>query len=201
MNTIEFERKVRVDENLNEFLKGHGELFSQKEFTDVYFDNASHQLTVNSIWLRKRGEEWECKVREGIRNDLTDVYREISEEDEICRLLSDLFDEDFCFLESAIEACGLFPFIAITTNRSKYKAENVIVDVDLATCEGEIYAVAELELIGAELDEEKACETIDGICREFGLEPPLENDSKLTFFLKHLDPDHYNVLKRHGSIR
>lgn len=198
---IEFERKVRVDESLKEFLKTKAELFSQKEFTDVYFDNASHQLTVNSIWLRKRGNEWECKVRESVRGDLTDVYREISEETEICRLLSDFFDEDFYSLESAIEACGLFPFIAITTNRSKYKFGNLIIDVDLATCEGELYTIAEIESMGSSVDEDEACGAIDAICCEFGLAPSLENETKLTFFLKCLDFDHYTALKTHGSIR
>lgn len=198
---IEFERKVKLDDNLNELLRGRGELFSQKEFTDVYFDNASHQLTVNSIWLRKRGEEWECKVREGIRADQTDVYREIFEEEEICRVLCDLFDEDVSTLDSAIEAFGLFPFIAITTKRSKYKLDDIIVDVDMATCEGELYGIAEMEVMGSGEDEEAACDRIDAICREYALTPPLENDSKLTFFLKSLDPEHYQALKSCKAIR
>ena len=94
---FEIEKKFKLSEGFEERLREHGGKYLKKVcFTDTYFDNSKHLLTLNDYWLRcrERGgdKQWELKVpfcgkreKDVVR---IDKFKEIANEQEIVDHLS-----------------------------------------------------------------------------------------------------------------
>lgn len=59
---IEIERKFIFDQDSEyKLLQNGAKLVEQLSFSDVYYDNQSHDLIVNNYWLRCRDGQWQLK--------------------------------------------------------------------------------------------------------------------------------------------
>eukprot|EP01119_Soliformovum_irregulare_P007412 TRINITY_DN19826_c0_g1_i1.p1 TRINITY_DN19826_c0_g1~~TRINITY_DN19826_c0_g1_i1.p1 ORF type:complete len:246 (+),score=47.63 TRINITY_DN19826_c0_g1_i1:83-820(+) len=213
---IELEKKFKVEQPPG-FLK-NAQLISQKTFTDTYFDNNQHQLTCNDIWLRLRGEAFECKVpmkfteerngRSTGRYQGVARYKEFSSNDQIMTFLSQMesqgvlstfSNETTSFeLPSWLQSRGILPLWPITTTRTKYHYQGFTVDLD-TTDVG--YSIGEVELMTTSNHEgaiDKCAKDIADFCDREGLDTQGVILGKVLELVRRKHPDVFEKWKHHG---
>lgn len=153
--SFEVERKFAVPKNYSGLLADYG--FNRDEnvesIRDEYFDTRDYDLLRRDHWLRKRQEKWQLKkrVEDG-------VYEEIEDEDRIDAVLKNL-KQDFEW-----ERC--VKFAEIETKRSKFRMNDVIIDVD-ETNWG--FVVGEIEICVENKDQiAETLRKIDDIAKDLG---------------------------------
>src|SRR3989344_2570297 len=128
---IEVEKKFSLSDGDKATLLSGAKPISTKTFTDVYYDNASFDLTCHDIWLRQRGEKWELKIAinagEMRKDGIPTSYRELETEAEIAIYLKLPQDKP---LPEALKESVYTPFATLTTTRAKYTKEDFTIDVD-----------------------------------------------------------------------
>jgi len=91
-SVVEVEVKFRYQPEQEREIASIARFVEEKSFEDTYYDiRPKYPLTRNDIWLRKRGESFECKVPPELsgRSQLqhVDQYEELTQEKAICDFL------------------------------------------------------------------------------------------------------------------
>ncbi|KAK3085357.1 hypothetical protein FSP39_002048 [Pinctada imbricata] len=171
-NPIEVERKFTVTADTKiRLLELGAELRKEKTFKDAYYDNSDYRLTLSDCWLRQRNGTWEFKVAVSsfIKPSSSTQYSEITDENEICRLLHrkfDVKDDVVMSLNELIDKLKLDVFAKFTTTRQTYFLPECTIDLDLADFG---FQVGEIEVMIA--DEKRipeALQTIDSVASKLG---------------------------------
>jgi adenylate cyclase class IV len=191
---IEIEKKFKLTaEQLARLLQGATSM-STKRFSDTYFDTSDKRLTTHDIWLRTRDGVFELKVpiRAGKSREKTDVYRELTTDQEI---LSALALPQKGSLGESLKAAGIEPFCTIVTERKKYKRGEFSIDVDRADFG---YQVTEIELEApSEAAIQETEQKILDFAKELGFSTgPL--NGKVCEWIMRNTADHYEALVRAG---
>ncbi len=127
---IEIEKNFDLKPGDKERLIKDAEFLGSKSFTDVYYDNATYDLTAKDFWLRTRDGRFELKVplnTKGISRETTDQYRELETDEEIASELRLIIKDN---LAKALAEAGYKPFATITTKREEYRKGDFKLDFD-----------------------------------------------------------------------
>ncbi len=196
---IEIEKNFDLQPGDKERLIRDAELLGKKSFTDVYYDNASYDLTGGDFWLRERDGRFELKVplnEKGESRAATDRYKELESDEEIGRELGlDLSGKD---LRRALAELGYSPFATITTEREQYRKEDFHLDFDEVPALN--YTTTEIELMMNTPEETPAAEErILQFAKQHGLVNP--GHGKVIEYLRRHNPPHLQLLKEKGVVR
>lgn len=194
---IEVEKKFILDKEAEAKLVDGAELLEVRTFTDIYFDTADYSLTTKDIWLRSRDGKFQLKLplhQDGIDTSI-DQYNELEHEDDIREALN--LPQSQSLIETLTEN-GYRSFAAITTTRSKYKKDDLIIDMDSADYG---YKIVEIEtLVDAKDKIEEAARRILDFASRNGLTiSPIRG--KLIEYLRRNDPRHYQALVQADVVR
>lgn len=172
---------------------------SKKVLVDVYYDTLTYALTTQDYWLRQRNRTWELKVpmhrAKSISERVTDQYDEVSEETAIASVLHLPSDQP---LVDVLVAEGYTPVVQITTSRTKYTLDDIVIDID----ETDFGVVrGELELLVADLAlAEEAQRRLTQVVETYGLESVQQDTGKVTEYIRRFRPDHYAALVQAGIL-
>jgi hypothetical protein len=182
---------------------------------DTYFDRESDCcLLENSIWLRKRGQQFELKIPtfgSGKRQSGATVYEEIEGLDLISSRLVELFPDKLTQLSPERFDEEFKPFASFSSDRWSYRLDApdgfpLSLDFDEASFSGDIvrmkdrelsqYFILEIEGICAASDDIPHVESAIGkLAAYFGISArPERARGKLEEFLKRFRPDLYKRL-------
>ncbi|KAM3937567.1 thiamine-triphosphatase isoform 2-T2 [Leptodactylus fuscus] len=198
---IEVERKFVPGPDVEDKLCTLGaELLEEITFRDSYFDNSDLRLTLNDMWLRRRGDSWELKHppqrgARGLSGASTQYMELTSEDDIICRVSEELGVP--CPLN--IESFGLQEFASFVTRRRRFQLPlveksnlKVVVDLDEADFG---FAVGEVEVLVQTKEEiENALKKVETICKQLGVFRETPVQGKVSTFLQMNRADHYRQL-------
>lgn len=198
---IEVERKFVPGPGVEKTLGKLGaELLGETTFRDSYYDSPNLCLTMNDMWLRRRGDSWELKhpPQRGTRglNGASTQYMELTSEDDIiCRVSEELGVP----CPPNIESFGLNIFASFVTRRRRFllpvvdnSNTKVVVDLDEADFG---FAVGEVEvLVKTQEEVENALKKVDEICRQLGVFRETPVQGKVSTFLQMNRADHYRKL-------
>ncbi|KAM8962136.1 thiamine-triphosphatase [Pelodytes ibericus] len=198
---IEVEQKFVPGPDVEDQLHSLGaELQDETVFEDSYFDSTDLSLTLNDVWLRKRGDNWELKhpPKRGARglNGASTLYQELTCEAEImCRVSEELGVP--CVL--SLEALDLKEFARFVTTRRRFLlpsldgiAHKVYIDLDLTDFG---FAVGEVEVLVQTKEEvQSAMQKVEDVCRKLGVLSDSPVAGKMSTFLQRNRPDHYQQL-------
>lgn len=198
---IEVERKFVPGLDVEKTLGILGaELLEETTFRDSYYDSPNLCLTLNDLWLRRRGDSWELKHppqrgTRGLKGASTQYMELTSEDDIICRLSEELGVPS----PPNIESFGLNMFASFVTRRRRFHlpiVENsntkVVVDLDEADFG---FAVGEVEvLVQTQEEVENALKKVEEICRKLGVYRETPVQGKVSTFLEMNCADHYRKL-------
>lgn len=197
MKTIEIERKVKLAPQHVAKIAHEGTLVSSKTIVDSYYDTDKYALTLQDMWLRQRDGIFELKVGPGTKR-LVDRYEEITEERII---LSRLGLPNTMDVPSAIAQNGIESFCTFTTYRTSYRIGKLRIDIDDADFGDLSYQLAEIEIIvGHESEIQEAEKQIEAFVKHLGVESSQILAGKVTYYLYHRRPEHYQALLRNGII-
>lgn len=188
---IEVEKKFVLERDELERLIKDARFITQKEFTDVYYDDNNYSLTTKNMWLRSRAGKFEFKCPVLLENNFSQVdhYEEIEDDDLIKRKLSINSNDPLIY---SLEMKGYKDFASITTIRKKYKKQNFTIDID-NTDFG--YRVAEIELLVNNNNEiEYASKAIIDFADACGIKIGLVR-GKLIEYIRQNRPDHFKALE------
>lgn len=193
---FEVEKKFSLEGvDMSRLLEG-ADLLSEKTFTDVYFDDENYTLTKHDIWLRRRGEKFELKLPMnggvGALSRKLDQYEEVTDEEKIKEALK---TKEQGSLEDCLKRNGFNSFCSITTNRTKYKKDVFILDVDQMDFG---YGVGEIELLVKSTDDmDEAMVKILNFATENGIS--LKSvPGKVAEYIKRNRPEHHQRLVESG---
>ena len=187
---IEIEKKFILTSDQEKKLIEGAEFLGEKQFTDIYYDDADFSLTTKDIWLRERSGKYELKLpmNESLENRVSDQYRELDVEDDILAYfgVKGILVKDFLIQK------GYRPFCEITTTRRKYKKQAFGIDLDVMDFG---YTVGEIEFMTD--DESKIKEATQSII-EFAKKHSIDTDAivrgKVAEFLRLKNPTHFQAL-------
>jgi len=186
---IEVEKKFFLNEQHLQNIANVATKIKQHHFTDVYYDTKDFQLTLKDRWLRARDGVFQLKEPLHESADrLADQYREIEEESEIRERLNLPLQGT---MQEALEAHGYLPFCTCTTQRTKYKKDDFVIDIDAVSAEHFTYHLAEVELLVESSSQiEKALENILAFAKshQFTCE---HVRGKVIEYLRQRKPDHF----------
>ena len=166
---------------------------------DIYYDTSTYTLTGRNMWLRKRDQHLELKVSVKGYHGTLDTYQEIVDEAEISRFLSEILNKP---LSELLASRRLIPFCTMQTKRTKYRLDEFTIDVDCATVEDFIVAVAEIELLVPHEKEVSSAEIkILSMAKKLSLDTDTSVQGKLPSYLQEKAPEHYHYLLEAGVIR
>ncbi|XP_044143895.1 thiamine-triphosphatase isoform X1 [Bufo gargarizans] len=198
---IEVERKFVPGPDVEIKLCALGaKLLEEITFRDSYYDGPDLRLTLNDMWLRRRGDSWELKHppqrgAKGLKGASTQ-YMELTSEDDIIRRVS---EELGVPCPPNIESFGLNEFASFVTRRRRFLlplAENsdskVVVDLDEADFG---FTVGEVEvLVKTQEEVENAFKKVEEICRLLGVFRETPVQGKVSTFLQMNRADLYRQL-------
>ncbi|XP_056382565.1 thiamine-triphosphatase isoform X2 [Hyla sarda] len=198
---IEVERKFVPGPDVEKNLCALGaKLLEEITFRDSYYDSPDLGLTLNDMWLRRRGDSWELKhpPQRGARGHkgASTQYMELTSEDDIlCRVSEELGVP--CPLN--IESFGLNEFATFVTRRRRFQlplTENsntkVVVDLDEADFG---FAIGEVEvLVKTQEEVGNALKKVEEICKQLGVFRETPVQGKVSTFLQINRADHYRKL-------
>lgn len=193
---FEVEKKFSLDGVDLEKLTTNAELVTQKSFTDLYFDDESYSLTKQDVWLRKRDGKFELKLPLndgfGALTRKLDQYEEVTDEKKIKEALGITENGS---LEDCLKNSGINSFCSITTNRTKYKKGDFVIDIDQMDFG---YGVGEIELmVSSKEDMDNAMEKILNFAIENGI--TLKSvPGKVAEFIRRNRPEHHQKLVESG---
>jgi len=187
---IEVEKKfILTPEQEKSFIEG-AEFLGEKQFTDIYYDDADFYLTTKDIWLRERGGKFELKLpmNESLEHRVSDQYRELDVEDDI---LAHFGARGISVKDFLIEK-GYKSFCEITTTRKKYKKEGFGIDLDVMDFD---YTVAEIELMTNDDSKIKeATNRIVDFAKKHSIDTTVTVRGKVAEFLRLKSPAHFQAL-------
>ncbi len=190
---IEVEKKFILTSEQSARLIADATLVGKKEITDVYYDNATYDLTRGDKWLRKRNSRFELKLPIGDNDSGVFIYNELENDAEICRTLG---LDDSSPLEAVLKKAGYNPFCVCKTTRTKYTLGEFNLDLDKAEFDDFEYEVAEIELMAESEEYTKAAERkIEKIAASYGL----SNEGvrgKIVAYIARKRPQHFEALKQ-----
>lgn len=194
---IEVERNFDLNPGDKEKLIVDAVFLGKKEFEDIYYDNASFELTLKDFWLRKRSGKWELKVplnKETADVRETDQYKELDDESEIADSLG-LPSGD---LSESLAKANYFPFATLVTSRESYNKGDFHLDFDVVdfgytTFEAELLVETEDEITMAE-------KKILEFARENNI-PEHKGKGKVVVYLQRFKPEHYEALVKAGVVK
>jgi len=194
---IEIECKYRLDKGQEEKLIQGAEFFKEIKNEDIYLDRASHELTLQGIWLRKRNGRFEMKVAlpdMSQKHFGTTQYRELETDDAIADTLQLPGNAN---LEADLLQAGYVPFMEVCSQRRSYRNGPFRIDLD-TTDYG--YQMAEIELMIEENDDRStARKRITDFAESLGIDTsPVRG--KILEYLFRYRPDHYEALSKAGVI-
>ena len=187
---IEVEKKFILTPEQEKTLVEGAEFSGEKQFTDIYYDDADFSLTTKDIWLRERGGKFELKLpmNESLENRVSDQYRELDVEDDI---LAHFGARGISVKDFLIEK-SYKPFCEITTTRRKYKKEGFGIDLDVMDFS---YIVSEIEyMTDDESKIKEATQSIITFAKQFGIDINAVVRGKVAEFLRIKNPAHFQAL-------
>lgn len=162
---IEVEKRFLFDNNKLDIFKSNKGIIPFKSIKfikevineDSYYDNKKQKypLTTKNIWLRKRNNDWECKlaINTDIKNSIKSHY-EIENIKDIIKIIDKnvLHSKNLLeyknFENFIKEKYGLTTFCSYKTTRHKYIIDDIfIVDLDFTEFKNFKYNIGEIELI------------------------------------------------------
>jgi len=195
---IEIEKNFDLNPGDKEALLVGATLIRRKSFTDIYYDNASYNLTSRDFWLRTRDGRFELKVplnETGADRQTTDQYRELEIDQEIADELDLEIKTD---LAAAVVEANYKPFATITTKRESW--QKGIFHLDFDEVSDMNYTTMEVEIMVAD---EKQISEAEKLILDFAKQHNIFNPGhgKVIEYLLKNNPDHHRVLKVSGVIR
>jgi len=187
---IEVEKKFILTLEQEKSLIEGAEFLGEKQFTDIYYDDADFSLTTKDIWLRERGGRFELKLpmNELLEKRVSDQYRELDVEDDILAH----FGVRGISVKDFLISKGYRPFCEINTTRKKYRKEGFGIDLDSMDFG---YSIGEIEYMTE--DESKIKETTQSII-QFAQKHNIDTNAvvrgKVAEFLRVKNPTHFQVL-------
>lgn len=164
---IEIEKKFILTGAQETQLLQNATFVKEKTFTDTYYDDQNHSLTIKDLWLRERDGNFELKVpmNASLEERVSDQYREIEEDDEIADFLQ--INISNTTLRDALKERGIIPFCTLVTTRKKYTKDGFGIDLDKVDFG---FNIAEIELmIESESEITQATEKIIAYAKSYGL--------------------------------
>jgi len=196
---IEVEKKVKLETHHLTEIESKGTFIQETLFEDIYYDTEECSLTVKNIWLRERENKFELKVGIKGSNGFSDRYEEIRDEKAICRELGLTISDS---LGAALSKARIVPFACFVTRRKRYRLEDFTVDIDVADFGDLTYNVAEFELIVPNVNlMQDAEDKIKTILKNMQIDCSATIPAKLTYYLYHRRPHHYNKLVENQVIK
>ncbi|MBA3238232.1 MAG: CYTH domain-containing protein [Parachlamydiaceae bacterium] len=198
MKTIEVEKKVALDQNQIKKIAQKAQLVQEILIHDSYFDTIEYHYTSQNIWLRRREGIFELKVKVKKREDLVDIYEEITNEKSLLEQLGlDMLGD----LPTTLCQNKIFPFCNFVTQRKSYQVGELKIDIDEADFGDLRYRVAEIEMIVSSLDKvEDAEQKITQFINELEINTSIPVTGKLTYYLYCRRPGHYQTLVHNKVI-
>lgn len=189
---IEVEKKFILTPEQEKSIIKDAEFLGEKQFTDIYYDDADFSLTTKDIWLRERDGRHELKLpmNESLENRVSDQYRELDAEDDILAH----FGARGISIKDFLTKKGYLPFCTITTTRRKYKKEGFVVDLDITDFG---YTLAEIEyMVSDESEIKEATNTIIKFAEKHGVASgsAILVRGKVVEYLKLKNPTHFQAL-------
>lgn len=126
------------------------EYLGQTTFTDTYFDDPVSTLSTQGVWVRKRGTDWQAKIRQG--GDYTNSqFQELSCPDDIDRMIKSYnIQYSPSLARGSDKTFGLKSMAQFTTIREAWRADKkfkIVLDkTDFGHAVGEVELELELEL-------------------------------------------------------
>lgn len=200
---IEVERKfLPPADGLDNLLKG---FVASPTITndDKYFDTADYLLTARNWWLRMRNGKFELKIAQKQEQNgfPTDVFDELETDDQIYAALK--ITKTNAGIAEDLTVAGYVPFAHLTTDRTKYSNDTMILDIDhvaslLDDATPFSYDLLEIEVM-VETEEEvtAAQEIIYAFAAARGLVTGY-TPGKVLAYLKQCRPEQYEVLRTNG---
>lgn len=188
---IEIEKKVLLHPQHISQIEREGCFTKEQIIQDTYFDTEDYRYTKENVWLRCRDGVFELKRAVKKQNGSIDRYEEIVDSEKILAALHLKSGS----MPDVLSKNGIQPFCSFTTIRKKYQWKGCTVDLDLADFGDLQYCVAEFELIvSAEKEIPEAERKITALLQELGIEAAKKVPAKLSYFLQHKSPKHYEAL-------
>ena len=187
---IEVEKKFILTLEQEKNLTNGAEFLGEKQFTDIYYDDAKFSLTTKDIWLRERGGRFELKLpmNESLEKRVSDQYRELDVEDDILAH----FGARGISVKDFLVSRGYRLFCEITTTRKKYRKEGFGIDLDIMDFG---YSIGEIEYMTE--DESKIKEATQSII-QFAQKHNIDTNAvvrgKVAEFLRIKNPVHFQAL-------
>lgn len=196
---IEIEKKFHLTQKQEIRLTQDAVFVGEKIQTDTYYDTSDVALTCKDIWLRNRNGRFEIKIPlHALGNKLAlTQYEELETDEEICAFLK----LPSCLLTNGILAeAGYTPFCTVVTTRRRYQDGDYTIDLD--SCDfgnGELYLLAEIEIMVEEHDREEAAKKLTDYAVSKGLSLEYIRGKLLEYLYRHA-PEHYKTLVDCGVI-
>lgn len=198
MKTIEIEKKVRLSPQQMKEIAKKGSLLKEFRIQDSYFDTHDYRYTSQNMWLRQREGTFELKVGIRKQNGSTDQYEEITDEKSILKYLGIKLHAD---LTVTLSENGLQAFCSFVTWRKSYQLDELKIDIDEVDFGDLKYQVAEIELIVSDVEKiQEAEEKISEFMQQLNIDMSIPVPAKLTFYLYHKRPKHYQALVQNKVI-
>lgn len=196
---IEVEKKVFLEKKQLDYIENNATFINKKVFRDTYYDDEKYSLTLQNYWLRKRENRFELKRGITKRNEKIDRFEEIVDDEEIKRILNLTQDQS---LENGLRLSKLLPFCSFETVRTKYKINNIFIDIDHAQFENLQYMLAEFEImVSSKEDIKKAEKRVEDFMISLNMDYNKIILGKLIFFLKEKRKDHFEALVKNNVIK
>ena len=187
---IEVEKKFILTKEQEKKLIEGAEFLGEKQFTDVYYDDADFSLTTKDIWLRERSGKFELKLpmNESPENRVSDQYRELDVEDDILAH----FGARGISVKDFLTQKGYMPFCEITTTRRKYKKEGFSIDLDSMDFG---YTIAEIEcMVESEENLKDVSDSIITFAEKYHVASAGVKYGKVVEYLKRNNPKHFQAI-------
>ncbi|MBN2478669.1 MAG: CYTH domain-containing protein [Parachlamydiales bacterium] len=196
---IEIEKKVSLSDSQIERIKKEAIFLKETKIVDTYYDTKDFLYTLKNIWIRKRDSQFELKV--GLKNEkyIIDRYREIVDKKKINEFLNFPIEID---IEENFKNNQISPFFSFVTYRTKYKLEDIFIDLDIAIKDDLKCIVGEFEIIVQDEKEIPIAENkLNDLTKKFDIDPNKRALSKLSYFLKMNNKNHFNNLVKANVIK
>ena len=196
MNEVEI--KFPLIKNNEQLITADAKFISEKNVTDVYYDNATNQLTLSDQWLRCRNGQFELKtpVDASTKNSafVARRYIELTTDNEIMAALN----LTGLGLAPALQQNHIAPFATVNTTRRSYQHSELHIDID-RTDFG--YAIGEIEKLISDPSQVKEKEKeLQDYLSERHIAYSQGHLGKVAHYLQKHQPDHFHQLVEAGVI-